>query len=146
MKYSRSQLKAVKQALKAQIEKEMCETQEADSGLEDDPSVSLKEAKHIARALETDDEAQQKAENYNKKRLLRSEARSTKEVIVDWKVNIGDAVMFEIHGKTEFGMVVEKREGRANSRNRAMSRSGVKVMSSAGQYWVKPSSLTKLDD
>ena len=142
MKYSRTQLKAVKKALRDQNEQIRSEEDSADES----PSVSLAEARAIVKSMQTEEEAQKKSDDYHTKRNLRREVMKSQEVTVDWQVNVGDAVMFEMHGDTQFGIIVEYRPGVASNKRNAMRSGGVKVMSSAGQYWVKPSSLTKIDE
>lgn len=143
MKYSRSQLREVKRALKEQNEKEILETEGEDS--EEQP-VTLRQARAIARSMQTDDEVQKKSDDIAAKRALRREVLDSQEVVVDWKVSVGDAVMFEMNGDTQFGIIVEYRQGVAANKRNAMRAGGVKVMSSAGQYWVRPSSLTRIDE
>ena len=143
MKYSRSQLREVKKALREQ--NEIFQLEEEEDSVEEKP-VTLSEARAMARSMRTDAELQKKSDDIAAKRALRREVIETQEVVVDWKVNVGDAVMFEMNGDTQFGIIVEYRPGVAANKRNAMRSGGVKVMSSAGQYWVKPSSLTKIDE
>ena len=144
MKYSRSQLKEVKKALKAQKEKDHLEQTPPIQA--DESSVSLAEARAIARSMVTEEEQIEKSEAYNTKRAARQEARQLQEVTVDWQVAVGDAVMFDTAGDTQFGIVVDCRKGVARNKKSALRSGGIKVMSAGGQYWVKPTSVTKIED
>ena len=147
MKYSRSQLKEVKKALREYKEKEDQENANEEAGeIEDDAPVSLIEARALARSLVTEEEAKEKNKSYNAEINLRREARERQEVTVDWQVNIGDAVVFNMNGENEFGIVVEKRSGTARNKKAAMRSGGIKVMSSAGQYWLSPVQVSKLEE
>ena len=144
MKYSRSQLKQVKAALK-DLE---AETHEDENEQEDAvAAVSLREAKAIVRQEASDEEKQNKIDIAQAKRELYRNVMEEKLVTFDWQYSIGDAVMIEGRdGKTDFGIVIEMRTGAGKNQMMAYRRSGVKVMSSAGKYWVNPGAVVKIDD
>ena len=139
MKYSRKQLKDIKKALREHNE----EHEEQD---QEEEVVSLREARRIAKA-KSEEEGDVKIDKKSLKRTIRQNARKEKTVTFNWHYDVGDAVMIETgDGEPDFAIVLEKVTGTGSSQKEAIWKSGVKVLSSAGQYWVKPSKVTKIDD
>ena len=144
MKYSRSQLKEIKRALREHNEKEQENTDKVEQPEE---AVTLSEARKIVKSTTTEEETNRAQEAKNAKRRLKRSARKEKSVTFHWHYDVGDAVIIEdSSGESNFGIVLEKRTGTGTSQKEAYYNSGVKVMSSAGQYWVKPSNVLKLDE
>ena len=145
MKYSRSQLKHVKSALR-ELKTEESETPPVDES-ETDAAVTLAQARAIARDSASEEERQLKLNAKQAKRDLYENVTKEREVTFNWQYSVGDAVMIDGYdGTTDFGIVIEMKTGTGTTEMAAYRSSGVRVMSSAGKYWVKPSSVTKLDD
>ena len=147
-RFSKKQLKHVKQALKEQKSNEVLDEIEQQINEEHDVVKSIKDVRAELRRIAEEDgydlKAVRKLERQAKKEA-RKIAAIEHPVLVSWNLNIGDAVECNVNGETHIGIIIDqKSDGQFFNFSQAKYRNGVMVMTSAGKMYLRPNQIVKI--